>query len=240
MSICITSIAFAKLPDVIFFDWDGTISDNSENLSFAFGNALLKYGITKDELHMIRDNERNGNVDYIWEWAESRFDKKTFDAMERHYHYLYKEVSRINYTLVPQVVSVLQELQKRHIPAIVISNRNGDAVRLEAKKNNLTRYFKGIFGEHDFKGVLKPNIDFMKLAAKKAGIKYESCWIIGDGETDIEQGFISGCKIFFVGREVVLNKGTRYKELVANKTITNTDYKHILYFLTTGLEDFDR
>jgi phosphoglycolate phosphatase-like HAD superfamily hydrolase len=231
--ISLSNISFAdkNYPDVIFFDWDGTVSDNSENLSFAFGNALLKYGITKDELNMIRDNERHGNVDYIWEWAEKRFDKPTFDAMEKHYHYLYREVAKINYTLVPGVVDFLEELKKKKIPSIVISNRNGNAVRLEAKRNNLIKYFNGVFGEHDFKGIVKPNVDFMKLSAQKSSIKYNSCWIIGDGDTDIEIGIASGCKMFFVGKKAVLEKKEKYRGLIKDGLIIHTDYTNLLHLL---------
>jgi len=239
ISLFFSTATFAKTPDVIFFDWDGTISDNSENLSFAFGNALLKYGITKDELNMIRDNERNGNIEYIWEWAEKRFDKKTFDAMEKHYHYLYREVAKINYTLLPNVIDFLEVVKKKNIPAMVISNRNGTAVRLEAKKNDLTKYFNNIFGEHDFKGVVKPNINYTKYVAEKSGLKYNSCWMIGDGETDIEQGVVSNCKIFFVGRDVVIDKNDKYKKLVKDGVVIKTNYKELLHFLINESEDFE-
>jgi HAD superfamily hydrolase (TIGR01549 family) len=217
-----------KYPDVIFFDWDGTISDNAENLSFAFGNALLKYGATKEELQMIRDNERQGNLEYIWQWAEEKFDKTTFNKMEKHYHFLYKHVSKINYTLSPRVIDFLKELKKRKIPSIVISNRNGNAVRLEAKNNNLKNYFNGIFGEHDFKGIVKPNSEYMKLSAKKLGIKYKTCWIIGDGETDIEQGLTSECKIFFVGKDIIIKKNKKYQEMKENGTISVVNYEDLI------------
>jgi hypothetical protein len=101
MLFCIQANAKIVKPDVIFFDFDGTVSDNTQQLGFAFKMALKKHGFSEADLTKIIEAELKGDYYTPWEMAEKQLTKTEFIAMEKDYHqYLiaipYSSISQSN------------------------------------------------------------------------------------------------------------------------------------------------
>ena len=221
---CFFTTANAKIsrPDVIFFDFDGTISDNTQQLGFAFKMALKKQGFTENDLINIIESELKGDYYKPWEIAEQKLSKEEFIAMEKEYHKYYFDLVKTEmYSEVDGVRNFLEFSKKQNIPMIILSGRDGHTVRKEAKYKNWDKYFIGIYGEGDFDKFVKPQIEALQMSAQKSGIKYKTCWYIGDTNTDIQMAINADCEAFYVGNSNLINKRydklhiTNYKDLLS-------------------------
>lgn len=220
---CISANAKIVKPDVIFFDFDGTISDNTQQLGFAFKMALKKHGFNESDLIKIIESELQGDYYTPWEMAEKQLTKTEFIAMEKDYHKYYFDLVKTEmYKEVEGVRNFLEFCKKEKIPMIILSGRDGFAVRNEAKYRDWNKYFAGIYGEWDFDNFVKPQIEALQMAAKKSHIKYKTCWYIGDTNTDIQMAINAKCEAIYVGNPKLITKRydklhiTNYKDLLSD------------------------
>jgi HAD superfamily hydrolase (TIGR01549 family) len=219
---CISANAKIVKPDVIFFDFDGTISDNTQQLGFAFKMAIKKHGFGDNDLIKIIEYELKGDFYTPWEMAEKQLTKTEFIAMEKDYHKYYFDLVKTEmYSEVEGVRNFLEFCKKEKIPMIILSGRDGNAVRKETEYRDWNKYFAGIYGERDFGNFVKPQIESLQMAAQKSNIKYKTCWYIGDTNTDIQMAINADCDAFYVGNPNLINKKydklhiTNYKDLLS-------------------------
>jgi phosphoglycolate phosphatase len=175
-------------PRAILFDWDNTLIDSwaiihdAMNVTLAaMGHAPWSYDDTRTR---VRRALREAFPDLFgnrWEEARdifySRFRAIHLDAL----------------TALPGAESLLAALAGHGIWLGVVSNKNGDHLRLEAKKLGWDRYFGRIVGATDAARD-KPAPDPVHMALTGSGVPAGGdVWFVGDTAIDMECAKNTGC-----------------------------------------------
>ncbi len=175
-------------PRAILFDWDNTLVDTWPALHEAVNAALKAFGQapwTFDETRRrIRKSMRDSFPDLFganWEEAGEVFYRR-FAAI-----HLEKLEPR------PGAERMLSRLKATGVYLGIVSNKNGDYLRLEAARLGWDGYFGQIVGAFDAKRD-KPASDPVDLALRGSGIAPgREVWLVGDAGIDLECAVNAGC-----------------------------------------------
>ncbi|WP_421671863.1 HAD family hydrolase [Saccharopolyspora spinosa] len=95
----------------------------------------------------------------------------------------------------PGAVAVLQALEQRAIPAIIVSNNSEAAVNAYLRAHRLTKVVAGVSARASADiGELKPQPYLLLRAMSFLGVSPETCVMVGDSATDIEAAQRAGSK----------------------------------------------
>jgi len=165
-----------RRPDVILWDWDGTLL----NSRVASGGALRRLGqetgvaVTEDDVTEVV----GGHLVDFW---YRHYGQNPIPQVKKFIAY-YRELSQ-NVGLFPKVKEILSEIQKSGIPQIVVSNKNQDIILVEAEKLGVMPYFQKIVGTVN-QGIGKPEKEFADLIFGAEIPKH--IVMIGDGVSDMD------------------------------------------------------
>ena len=173
------------MPDIVFFDYNGTLYDDKKMLN----EGCKKY--------------------CKWQTNEDRRLFESFGANEKYAFLLTKlgknTLRQVYDYLVSQPFKVfdgadilLKELQKQNITLYVVTGSVGRNVKKWLTNAKLSQYFVGIYGTNDFGDLKKPNKDFADKIKEVVGLKNQKCWMVGDSEQDIVMAKHLGCKSFII------------------------------------------
>lgn len=170
----------------ILFDFDGTISNRSQNAYGVFDDYLRPYFKDLSDLEfeaVLQDfltDDMNGTVnckfrippfinkykDYLPENFEEEF-------VAYYYEYMWKYC-----VLKPETISVLKELKGKYKMAI-LSNGQSKSQHDKISNMHIDEYFEEILVSGDI-GINKPNKEIFEYMANKLGVKCEECAFVGD------------------------------------------------------------
>ena len=184
-----------KLPKAIIFDWDNTLVDSWPLIHFAMNETLHEMGMeiwslaeSKQKMHRSGREMFPDIFGKNWKKA-AEFYKNSYRA-----HHLDKM------EFFPGAVELVDFLFQQEIPLFVVSNKTGEALRLEAENLKIANKFQEIIGAGDAK-FDKPHPHPVNLALKYSDLdpKKDLIWFIGDSIVDVECAINSHCQPIFVG-----------------------------------------
>ena len=170
-----------SLPRAVIFDWDNTLVDSWEAIAEAINYTRARYGQPIWTLPEIMTNCTRSARTSFPEW----FGDKWQQALDDYYPYFEQARTRIGLHPIEGAGGLLDWLQARGIPALVVSNKKGEYLRQESGILGWDKYFASIVGAHDSPRD-KPAREHADHALRLAGINGgPDIWFIGDSESDV-------------------------------------------------------
>ncbi len=183
----------AKLPNAVFFDWDGTIVDSYQLLSDAHDYTLTTLGmpiLEKDGFREYFGKERMFILSDIYK------DKKD-KAIEIFQAY----VSKNSHVIKPisGAKEALAFLRQKGVTLGVVTNKRRTAVEKEHVCTRLNDYLPIVVTAGEAKQD-KPSAEPLLLAIEKSGLDIEKdeIWYVGDTGIDLQCARNTQCKSVFI------------------------------------------
>lgn len=183
-------------PKAILFDWDNTLADTWPTIYQALSETFIEMGhepwsfeMTKERVHRsLRDSFPEIFGDR-WEEAASLYFKK------------FRAIHLQALTPLEDAEEVLIALQNTDIYVALVSNKTGEALRLEVDHIGWNGYFSKVIGAKDAPED-KPSIKPVLMALEGSGVTMgPDVWFVGDSVTDMECAYNSKCVPIFYGEQ---------------------------------------
>ncbi|MDD3370305.1 MAG: HAD family hydrolase [Alphaproteobacteria bacterium] len=183
------------LPRAVIFDWDNTLVDSWGAIAEAINYARARYGLTTWNRDEIMANCTRSAREAFPDW----FGDKWQEAWVEYYDYFAKVRQRMGINKANGATELLEWLQSKEIPAVVVSNKSGEQLRIEAVHLEWNKYFAALVGAHDAP-YDKPAREHADHALMQVGMEGGSdIWFIGDSITDIACARNAKCKPILIG-----------------------------------------
>lgn len=210
-------------PDVVIFDYDGTINDNKKYFK-PCSKYILNKVFTKAEREKIKREYPKFDI-LIYDYFEANFSKeKMNNALKANDEFF--ENHKIK--TMPYVKKLIHFLSKNKVDELVVSQKYGVGLRNDLNKLNLTKYFKNIYGSLDFgEEIHKPMKEFTDKIVELENLQNKKLWMIGDTINDVITAQNFGCIALIVddiSYDLIVE---RYGGLIG-KEIFFTTHKNIL------------
>jgi phosphoglycolate phosphatase len=201
-----------KLPRAVIFDWDNTLVDSWPLIHSAINTTMEKMDKELWSFNKVKNDIHAS----MRESFPALFGEKWKEAGE-----IYKSAYRSQHldklVFLPGALDLIAALKEKNILLVVISNKTGNTLRMEADNLKINDKFYSLIGSMDAE-FDKPHIAPVKLALQGSGIDpiKDLIWFIGDTITDIECAINSKCQPILYG------KGENVpKDLIAKKSQEN-------------------
>lgn len=171
----------AKLPEIVFWDWDGTIADSYSYLNDAHNYTLEQLGFAPFEDDAYRAYFGKPR-DYIY---PAIYKDRADDAMEIFQKFVFENAHKVG--VFDGCEDVIYHLNAKGIPMGIVSNKKANFIREELKHKNFGDCFSVIVGAGEAEAD-KPSCALLRLAVEKmsAGhISPDNVWFVGDTENDL-------------------------------------------------------
>ena len=201
-----------NMPDVVFFDYNGTLYDDKK----IFDEGCEKYCKWKTKLQAdyFAKASTNKKKDLIIKLLGS-------DVLKQ----VYSHFATSKFAKVQGAEDILIELTKKKIKTYVLSRSDGTKLRKWLTDGNLLHYFNDVYGKNDFSNLIKPNKDFADKIKEVVRLKNQKCWMIGDSEQDIIMAKNLGCKSVIVDNFEEIKQNYKY---LIDKNVLSMKYSEIL------------
>ena len=182
-----------KMPDAVFWDWDGTLIDSLNLLYQANSHALEILGLPSIQ-----------HAEYKQYFGKAR---------EFVYKSIYNDKSEAAKTIVAGYIAenghetetilgcedILKFFYKRQIPMGIVSNSPFHVITEDIKRFNWDKYFTTIIGAGDAQED-KPSSAPLLLALERENLSPDThhIWYIGDTENDLACVAGTGCHAVFL------------------------------------------
>lgn len=213
-----------RKPEAVLFDLDGTLLDTAPDFHWVINQLLNEYNLPEQPYKTLRKEVSNGANAML---------RSAFKLSEGHHELpllnkkmldLYAQHLAVDSQLFPGVQTLLDSLEKNHIPWGIVTNKPARFTTpiLSALKLDL-RSACTICPEHVSK--TKPDPEALLLACQQMKTTSENCIYIGDHIRDIEAG--NRAKMFTIGALYgYINELENPKDWQANEYVEHAD--HIL------------
>ncbi len=195
-----------KKPDVIFFDWDGTIVENSDFVECLSKSLFNKFPIKGHG--KVADFEKA--IDLAFGKGVTAKDAITYLYGKTDYNIdqILNFIKSGSLEFTPKlstlegVIDVIRLIHSKNISMCIASNRDLLSLKREVEELYLSQYFKEVLSfEHVDAPKPLPHIIYHGIKLfNNPDIKLSNCWLIGDQMTDIGCAINSGLIPFFVGK----------------------------------------
>lgn len=205
--------AINSLPDLIIWDWDGTLVDTLPVIFKAQNHVCRQLGLkdfTYDEFLIAAHKSSRESFKDIYGEAEDK-------ALELFIAYM--QENHINgLSLYKNSLDLLNKLQTINTQMILVSNKRELLLNKEIDHLNTRKYFKSIVGAGEAI-TDKPSDAPVNLALNQANISLNSihnAWFIGDSQTDIDcaKNLNFKTKTIIVGNHNTKGEDIRFKSLL--------------------------
>lgn len=216
--------AITRLPECVFFDYDGTIINNSKYLVKAFNYALKCNFNKKKDKKILNEIKKIKKDSDKWNYIKTNCSNEIFAKCNTDYD-IYLSSQRL--CKIRGVENVLKKLKKLNIPMYVISQKRGDGLREELKKAKLMpKYFVNAYGTLDFKELQKPSKEYVDAVRTDSKTKSKSCWMIGDRCSDVITGINMNGKAFIIDKGEFNKINQEFNDEIGKK-IFFTSYRRL-------------
>lgn len=216
-----------KLPEAVFFDYDGTICDNSKYLVKAFNYALkLNFDKKKDKL-VLKKIKKIKKDSEKWAYIKQYCATEVFVKCNEDYD---RYISKQKLHLVRNVMMLIKLFYRYNIPMFVISQKRGDGLREELQRAKLDKYFQKAYGTLDFGELQKPSKEYVEMVISDSKTKTKYCWMIGDRCSDATVGIHMNCPVFIIDRSEAKKIHEEYNDLIG-KQIFFTSYLRLIFYV---------
>lgn len=182
----------------VIFDMDGIIIDSEPIQSKSYELVLQKYGITPeynaDGLIQVLGVHSEGN----WKLLKNKhkISESVYKLKEKKQE-VYLELIKNNLSPMPGLINLLKFFKKKSLPLAIASSSTPKQISIIVDLLKISDYFDVmISGEEVKRG--KPHPDVFLEAAKKLGVKPETCLVLEDAETGVLAGKAAGMKVIAV------------------------------------------
>ncbi len=163
-----------KKPEIIIFDWDGTLVDTNNVISGLFHETIKELRIKPiDEKKLIEYKyySMNDSLKLIFGDYATQFKDVYLSKL--------KESKASSIPPIHGALNALQYLKNKNVQIFIVSNKHGDMLRSEITELGWNEYFSGIVGALDAaKG--KPWRDPVDFALRNIDHANKTKWFIGD------------------------------------------------------------
>jgi phosphoglycolate phosphatase len=204
-----------NLPEIMVFDWDGTLAD-----SFVFLNAAHNY--VRDIFDMDPMSEEEFKY-YFGKPREVLYNHMYQSRAEEAKTHFETYVVENHHRLEPLegAGTLLASLQEAGVTMCVVTNKRSKFVTKEIKNMGWNDYFVSIVGAGEA-GEDKPSTAPLLHALQKAELEDnpDKIWFIGDTDIDLECAQNFGCKAVLIGETPERQSWIEYyKPMMAHKTL---------------------
>lgn len=182
-------------PTAVVFDWDNTLIDNWDGITQALNKVRAMNGLETWTVPEARLKSSRALRVSFPEWFGDKWEEMR-DIFYEHFHKVEFETLKTK----SGAKELLDWLQSRQIPMVVVSTKQNVLLRAEAAHLGWTPYFRQMLGSLDAPKD-KPDrapVD-MALAACNMKADNPSVWFVGDTHVDVECALRSGCTPALVG-----------------------------------------
>lgn len=181
-------------PKAIIFDWDNTLVNTWPVIHDALNATFAEAGLPLWTIEQTKDRVRKSMRDSFpeifgenWEAAGASYQA----------HYRASHLGKLD--ALPYARQMLEDVKKRGIYSVVVSNKRGENLRKEAQHIGWNHLFDSITGADDAARD-KPFADPVHLALNGSGMQPSAdIWFIGDSEIDLECAKNTGCTAILYG-----------------------------------------
>jgi phosphoglycolate phosphatase len=186
--------AFAAKPEMIVWDWNGTLLNDVDICIEAINRMLVKRGKNKINRSQYLQHFRFPVVHF---YADLGFDIKSedFDALSIEYinHFLSMESSS---SLHKKAFELLGHFKSIGLKQVVLSALEQQTLENALQKHNIMHFFDEIAGSNNFYGNGK--LDIAKQLINKSSVNRDKIIFIGDTMHDYEVAASLGCHCILV------------------------------------------
>lgn len=177
-------------PDLIMFDWDGTLVDTFPVIFFANNKVFESYGMPTWDEKTAKEKIRLSARDRY----PQLFGDKWEEAVQRYIGFI-EERHIQEMEVFEGAEDLLKLLQEKNIRAGVITNKRQRIFEKELNHLGWGKYFVTTYGSaqgsHD-----KPYKEAWNNALE--GVTYNHAWYVGDTGMDVKFGFDNGAQGVFM------------------------------------------
>lgn len=160
---------------LVIWDWDNTLADTRSAVRAGLQDVVRHY-----ELPDITDKDvLNVMTCHRGAFWQNNFGEKVSEAIA-YYVKSYSQHGDL-VCLFPETIDILQYIQNKNIPQIVLSNKNENALIEEVKCQGVRDFFAAVQGTNGPLG--KPDIEFVKPLLNR--FQPDEVFLIGDGISDM-------------------------------------------------------
>jgi phosphoglycolate phosphatase len=198
-----------KLPQAIIFDWDNTIIESSHLIFAALNSTFAQFNLPA----LSEEQFRSEKLLSLREAFPQIFGDDWHKARD-HFYQAYNEAQGVQgVKILPGAYETLAQLKAQGIYLAVVSNKNGQILRAEAKDCGLFENFTIMVGSGDVESD-KPSPIPVLHALANGGLKpSHDTWFVGDNQVDYECAISAGCLPIIVGIDPVVGNYTRLSSL---------------------------
>ncbi len=179
-------------PDVVLYDWDGTLVDTIEGIRQGINLVRGKFSMPLWSIEEARQNIRKPAREIFPLWFGSRSD----EALDIYFDFIARNQLKF---LRPMkgAQALLERLSVLGVTQGVVSNKRHDFLQNEIQATGWGHYFSVAIGA----GVVekgKPEPDSILHALRLLPSPARQVWYVGDTETDMQAAGASGCASVFI------------------------------------------
>jgi phosphoglycolate phosphatase len=191
-----------KKPDAFIFDWDNTLLDTWAITAEIMNHVLIAFKKDPWTLEKIKNNTHRSAKDFFPEIFGDETEKAF--VLLRDYISEKKEDFMKRLKPINGAKELLDLNHQLDIPCVILSNKQGELLRLEVKHMGWEKYFKGIYGSLDFP-FDKPHPSTVMEIRKHHDLIHKNIWFLGDTDVDWQCAKDSNCKAIKIGQNLSLD-----------------------------------
>lgn len=183
-------------PKAVVFDWDNTLVESFACIEKAISETRAAFGLPKWGVDQTRKECRRALKETFPIW----FGADRWEEARSFFYAFYQPLREATpLEAMAGARSLLDALQDKAIPSVVVSNKRHDLLNREIERMGWQSLFAAVSGSLDAP-IPKPAREHVDHALGKAGLAAgESVWFVGDGDTDVLCARAAGCTPLFVG-----------------------------------------
>jgi phosphoglycolate phosphatase len=175
----------------VLFDLDGTLLDTAPDMAQALNRLRLEENLPPLPFAVIRPMVSHGAAGLLKLSFGLSPEASAFHSLKQRFLELYAAGLATQTTLFPGMAEILIELEARHLPWGVVTNKPGWLTEPLLRKLRLWKRAACVVCG-DTLSKRKPDPAPLLYASRLAGIAPEHCLYLGDAERDIEAGKRAG------------------------------------------------
>ena len=199
---------------IVFFDMDGTLIDTEKYFRRFWPKAAAAFGyeMSDGQALSMRSLGRPFAPAQLKEWFGPETDYQAIRAKRTEMMEAQLRIDGLQRK--PGAVEILEELQQRGIPAVVVTASPIERTERYLTEVGILQYFDRIISATQV-AEGKPSPDVYLLASKEVGFPTEECLAVEDSPNGVMSAYRAGCKVVMVPDQTPADEMLPYLDGVA-------------------------
>ncbi|MCC5789431.1 MAG: HAD family hydrolase [Opitutales bacterium] len=177
----------------VLYDLDGTLIDQFNVIYRCYSFALSALSLPVPSRKTVIETVGGSMEVTMSHFVDAKNHKQAVRLFREHF----QKIALDEVSVLPGVIAVLSDLQRRNCPQAVFTNKNGRAARLVCQHLKLTPFLQAIVGTNDT-AYRKPQPEFTRHILKMVKTTPETCCLVGDSPFDMNAGKAVGMAVYGV------------------------------------------